>query len=487
VQDASLVTHRERARPAWLRNSPNGWWFAVAAVCFGAFMGQLDASIITLTYEPVRVAFGVSLPAVGWVSLAYLITVAALLVTLGQLSDRYGRKRLYLWGFFVFTIASAGCAVSPNLAVLVGCRVVQGLGAALLQANSVALVGMSAPAHRRRAALGVQAAAQALGLALGPTLGGVLVDGLGWRWVYAVNIPVGIVALIAGRYLLPRTRRPVEPAGGSRGAETAAAGAVDIAAAVALAITLTGTMLALSAATEWRLAPGAWTLLIAITLAAAGLLFARLHRRGSRSVVAGTLRAAGVLPGLLTALCSYALLFGPLVLLPVMLTLKGVSASRVGLLLLPLPVAFAIAATLSDRVLPRAWAHQPRVACGSLIAGAGVLALLCGAGSTAALAVSIAVIGLGVGIVNPANNAAVLESAPSHAAATVGGLVNTARAVGTALAVSLVTLAAAAGSGSYRSVASFAGLALLGIWLVLLLSAAPAAVGRRVRCRDGAR
>ena len=189
---------REPARPALVREHRLAPWLAVATVCFGAFMGQLDASIVTLAFSALQRQFGVGLAGVQWVSLAYLLALVALLVPVGRWSDRYGRKLVYLYGFVVFTGASAACGLAPSLAVLVGLRVVQAAGAAMLQANSVALVATSAPGGRRRAALGIQAAAQALGLALGPVVGGLLVASAGWRWIFFVNVPVGMIAVAAG-------------------------------------------------------------------------------------------------------------------------------------------------------------------------------------------------------------------------------------------------------------------------------------------------
>lgn len=200
------IAQRERARPDWVRAHPRAWIAAVATVCFGAFMGQLDASVVALTYHSIGAEFGAGLGTVQWVSLTYLAALGLLLLPVGRLSDRIGRKRVYLWGFGLFTLASGGCALAPSLLALAALRALQGAGAAMLQANSVAIVTTAAPRHRLRSALGMQAAAQAIGLALGPTVGGLIVQTLGWRWVFALNIPVGLVAVIAGRYLLPRTR-----------------------------------------------------------------------------------------------------------------------------------------------------------------------------------------------------------------------------------------------------------------------------------------
>ena len=206
----------ERPRPDWVRRNPRAWLAVTATVCFGAFMGQLDASVVALTYHDIGRSFGTGLERVQWVSLTYLIALAALLIPLGRISDRLGRKRVYLWGFALFTLASVGCALAPSLAVLIVLRTAQGAGAAMLQANSVALVATSAPPGRLRAALGIQAAAQAIGLAVGPTVGGLVVQSIGWRWVFGLNVPVGLVAIVAGRYLLPRTRIPADGAAPGR-------------------------------------------------------------------------------------------------------------------------------------------------------------------------------------------------------------------------------------------------------------------------------
>ena len=162
---------RESRRPRWVREHPRAPWAAVGAVCLGAFMGQLDASIVTLTYPQLESEFHAGLGSVQWVSLSYLVVLAVLLVPVGRWSDTRGRKLLYLYGFGLFLLASAACALAPSLGWLVAGRGLQAVGAALLQANSVALVVLSVPASRVRTALGFQGAAQALGLALGPTLG----------------------------------------------------------------------------------------------------------------------------------------------------------------------------------------------------------------------------------------------------------------------------------------------------------------------------
>lgn len=370
----------ERARPDWVREHPRAWLAVVGTVCFGAFMGQLDASVVTLTYRPIGRDFGAGLGAVQWVSLSYLIVLAVLLVPIGRASDRLGRKRVYLWGFGLFTLASVGCALAPSLATLVAVRGVQGAGAAMLQANSIALVSTSAPRRRLRTALGLQAAAQAIGLAIGPTLGGLVVQAVGWRWVFALNVPVGVVAVIAGRYLLPRS----------------------------------------------RLTPDA-----------------------SASSLRDVFRVPGVGRALGGAALAYLLLFGPIVLVPALLLAHGMSPLHAGLVVAALPAGFVVAAALADRFLPAAWTSRPRYFLGLAVAGVGLLGLLFAGVDAVGVAAALAGLGLGLGVFTPVNNALIMGGVPSRAAALTGGLVSTARAVGTAAGVAIVssTLAVAAGGG----------------------------------------
>jgi MFS family permease len=420
---------RERPRPDRIRRWPAAWRLAVATVCFGAFMGQLDVSIVTLTYRPVEQQFHVGLAGVEWVSLAYLLTLVTLLVPVGRLSDVHGRKLLYLYGLVVFTVASAACAVAPSLGVLVAFRVLQAAGAALLQANSVALVASSAPGSRLRGALGAQAAAQALGLALGPTVGGALVSSVGWRGVYLCNVPVGVVALVAGIYLLPRThhhsrRLPADRIG-----------------AGLLALATTGLLLALSAASGLSL-PEWGGALLGLGAVLSGGAFVAHQRRASHPLVDAALLADPVTSrGLLGALTGYLVLFGPLVVVPSVLTAQGASALRVGLVLTALPAGFAFGATIGGRLLPRGWSDRARATVGASVSGMALVAALLGPLTQGWLLAELAAVGLGLGTFTPSNNALIMGGIRPERSGTGGGLLNMTRALGTALGVALVTLA----------------------------------------------
>ena len=265
----------------------------------GAFMGQLDASIVTLTYPQLESEFNTGLGSVQWVSLSYLVVLAVLLVPVGRWADTRGRKLLYLYGLGLFSMASAACALAPPLGWLVAGRGFQAVRAALLQANSVALVVLSVPRSRVRTALGLQGAAQALGLALGPTLGGVLVVAYGWRSVFWVNVPVGLVAILAGYVFLPRSRDL------SQRRRNDGAGFVMLAGAIV------SSLLALSGLSGMPLPPALVVGLCGVAVVIAVAFWHVEVRAEDPLVDIDLLRRGGLGASLAGALLAYLLLFAP--------------------------------------------------------------------------------------------------------------------------------------------------------------------------------
>ena len=419
----------EPARPQAVREHPWAPWLAVGIVGFGAFMGQLDASIVTLAFPALQHRFHAGLAEVQWVSLSYLLVLVALLVPVGRWSDRGGRKLLYLYGFALFSVASLACGLAPSLSALIGFRMVQAAGAAMLQANSIALVSTSVGPALRRKALGLQAVAQATGLAFGPTIGGLIVGAAGWRWVFLVNPPVGLLAIVGGVFLLPRTRQHARHT------------ASDVPGVVLLTGTVAGLLLALSAGSGLRIsAPGLIAVAALTAAGGAGLLW--WERRTARPVLdRAVLTAPGAARGLAGALAAYLILFGPLVLYPQLLSSHQRGITGAGLLLTALPAGFALSAVLAERALPAGWADHLRCRLGGVITvlAAGLLTVV---GSSAWLltVLLLALLGTGLGIYLPANNAQVMGAVPATSAATAGGMVNMSRGIGTALGVALVAM-----------------------------------------------
>jgi MFS family permease len=333
----------------------------------------------------------------------------------------------------------------------------------MLQANSVALAVTSVRRSQMRAALGIQAAAQSLGLAMGPTVGGWMVGSAGWRWVFWINVPVGLTALVAGRYLLPRTREHI------RG------GPFDGAGLAALAVATTSLLVAVSAASGLGLPPWAIAVLLATALTCA-LGFGLWERRVASPLIDPVvIRSAAA--GLTGALCGYLVLFGPLVLLPQMLLARGLDELYAGLVLSALPVGFALAALGGDHMLPRWWGNRPRCVAGALTA-AGACALLAIAPATPfLLGCFLALLGLGLGMFVPANNSVVMAAVPARLSATAGGMISMARGIGTALGIATVTLTLHLTGGPGITGARAALAALAAVALAAALTAVFARIG----------
>jgi MFS family permease len=442
----------EPRRPQAIRGRGDAHWFAVAAVCVGALMGQLDASIVTVALPSLSRSFHASVGSVTWVGLAYLVTLVATVTAVGRFADMFGRKLLYIYGFLIFIAASALCGLAPDLAALVGFRALQGLGAAMLQANSLAIIVLVVPARALGRALGLQAAAQAIGLALGPTVGGVLLAAGGWRLIFLVNVPLGLFGAAAALALVPRSqnlqaRAPFDWLG--------------------LGLFFPGVVGLLSALSFGATAGWGSPLVLALltTAAALGVAFwaverrsgrgddgTRHRRRGDRTrqrrrvgpmLDLALFRITHFATGIVSGLGAYLVLFGVLLLIPFYLERGlGLGAARSGLELMALPLAFGLAASLAgrwvDRVGPRS------LTTGGMALAATSLLLLGlirpGSGTLLVLLVLLGGVGAGLGLFTSPNNAAIMGAVPPQQAGVASGVLNMSRGLGTALGLAVTGL-----------------------------------------------
>ena len=324
-----------------MRESPHAHWYVVGTVCIGAFMGQLDASIVTLALARLGRDLHASVGAVEWVALAYLLVPVATVATVGRLADAVGRKLLYVYGFGVFTAGSVLCGLAPTLLVLIAARVLQAVGAAMLQANSVALIAEAMPRPLLGRGIGVQGTAQALGLALGPVIGGALLGLGGWRLIFLVNLPAGAIGLALGWFLLPRSRT------------RRAAGAGDQLGAALLALGAAGPLVYLSLGSRAGYASPLLLAALAVGLVAAVGFVRRERRIDAPLIELSMLRRPALSVGLSSGLISYLALFGTLFVVPYYLSAKHVAFALVGLQLSVLPLAIGIAAPVAGRLLSR--------------------------------------------------------------------------------------------------------------------------------------
>ncbi len=197
------MTTALRGRPAGGAGPVADPWRALWAMMVGFFMILVDATIVAVANPSIMVKLGAGYDAVIWVTSAYLLGFAVPLLVAGRLGDRYGPKNLYLIGLAVFTAASLWCGLSGTIGMLIAARVVQGVGAALLTPQTLSTITRIFPAERRGVAMSVWGATAGVATLAGPLAGGVLVDGLGWQWIFFVNVPIGIIGLGLAFWLVP--------------------------------------------------------------------------------------------------------------------------------------------------------------------------------------------------------------------------------------------------------------------------------------------
>ena len=422
VWDRLLVEPR---RPQVVREQPNAAWFAVAAVCIGAFMGQLDASIVTVALPTLQHTFDASVGAVTWVGLSYLLVLVATVTAVGRFADMWGRKLLYVYGFVVFAGASALCGLAPDLAALCGFRALQAVGAAMLQANSLAIIVLVVPGRSLGKAIGLQGTAQALGLALGPSIGGLLLAAGGWRLIFFVNVPVGLVGALTAIVLVPRSRNLLARV---RFDWTGLGIFFPAVAALLYAITF-------GAATGWGSA-----LIVGLFVVAAGLgaLFLWHERRDRDPMLdLGLFRSAQFSTGIVSGFGSYLVMFGVLLLVPFYLERGlGLGTARSGLELMAMPLAFGIVAPLAGRLADRVGARPLTVGGMALVAlGLAVMGAL--RPPTVGFLLLLALVGVGMGLFTSPNNASIMGAAPGQQAGMASGVLNMTRGMGTALGLAL--------------------------------------------------
>jgi EmrB/QacA subfamily drug resistance transporter len=416
------VRYCSRVNPS--ERSPSRWTvFAIVAV--GVLMATIDASIVNVSLPVLARHFGLPLGgAVEWVVIGYLVVVAALLLIAGRLSDVFGKGATWGAGLALFTVGSALCGAATSFSSLVAFRCLQGLGAAFVMAVSPAMLVGAFPAEQRGRALGLNALVVGVGISIGPTLGGIITQQFGWRWIFYVNVPLGAVGVAASAMILPRDHRRVN-------------GRVDWRGAALLAIGLGGLTGTLSFGAEvgWTSAPllyGAAT----AALALAGL-YRHLGSKPEPIVDPRLFRNRTFALASLSLLLSFIGTAAVPVLMPFYFQqLRGWPAGRSGLLLTPLPVTVALLSPLSGALADRV-GTKGLAAAGMLIAGAG-LALLARIDETASvprLEVLLSVIGAGQAIFRPPNNSALMGAVARDQQGAAAGVLATARVVGQCLGV----------------------------------------------------
>ncbi|TQJ30507.1 DHA2 family efflux MFS transporter permease subunit [Microbacterium sp. SLBN-146] len=210
MTDASTGSVTAPRRAASAQNTPRSAWPALWALVIGFFMILVDTTIVSVANPAIKAALDPdtnNLDNVVWVTSAYLLAYAVPLLITGRLGDRFGPKNIYLVGLAIFTLASLGCGLSPTLGALIAFRAVQGIGAALMTPQTMAVITRTFPPNQRGAAMGLWGATSGVAMLVGPLAGGLLVDGFGWEWIFFVNLPVGVIGFVLAWILVPRLEK----------------------------------------------------------------------------------------------------------------------------------------------------------------------------------------------------------------------------------------------------------------------------------------
>ena len=402
-------------------------WIILICVGIGTFMSALDASVANIILPVVRESFNTNLATVEWVVTIYLIVVSGWLLTFGRLGDMLGNKPLYLIGFAIFILGSLISGFAPDIYTLIVFRAAQAFGAAMLFANSPAILTKNFPPEQRGQALGLQGTMTYLGLTVGPSLGGWLTAQFSWHAVFFINVPIGLLGLGMAAHFIPAETT------------TARRERFDSVGALLFTAGIVALLLALNQGAEWGwTAPLTLSLLIGSALLFA--IFIIIEQRAAFPMVDLTLfRSRLFSASTATAVTNYICLYAIIFLLPFYLIQgRGFSPQDAGLILTAQPLVMVFAAplsgTLSDRIGSRVLATLGMV----ILAGGLVwLAQLGPTSSIAEIVIPLAVVGLGTGIFVSPNNSALMGSAPRQRQGIAAGILATARNVGMVMGVGL--------------------------------------------------
>jgi len=396
-------------------------------MCLAQAMILLDVTIVNVALPSIQRELDLSPGGLEWVISAYALALATLIPLGGALGDRYGRKRVFLAGLAIFTVSSAGCALSGTDLALIASRACQGAGGALMSALTLSLLVEAFPPERRAWAIGTWAGIGGLGFGAGPIVGGLLLGAFDWSSIFWVNVPVGIVGAVVTLAGVAESRDP-------------AARRLDIVGVVLSALGLFAITLALvESSTEGWVSP------VVLGLSTAGVValvaFAAWERHTASPMVPAVLvqdrvflAANGVYA------LSYLALTGSLFYVTLYYqNIRGWSALHTGLSWIPLNLPFLVVAELAGRIAGR-FRREALITTGAVIAAVGVLGLSrLGADSPYALAVVAYVcVGLGFGILVPACSNAAMSTVPPGASGIASGLLNTSRQIGTSVGLAVL-------------------------------------------------
>ena len=400
----------------------------LAATVLASAMAFIDGSVVTIALPVIQKEFGAAFRAVQWVVNAYTLMLGALILVGGALGDRIGRKRVFVVGISVFAAASLACAAATNIGMLIAARAVQGVGAALLVPQSLAIIAASFPRETRGRAIGIWAAASAITTSLGPPIGGFVIDALSWRFAFLINLPLSIAALFLAFTHVPESR------------DEAAVGSIDWLGSC-LAVVSLGALTYGLTLLSGRGEAGGRTIGAAFALAVAAFFaFMFVERRAANPILPATLfRSRAFVVANVVTLFLYGALAGVLFLLPFdLIARRGMPASAVGLTFLPFSLIIGLLSRLSGGLADRFGARNLLVG-GSLAAAVAIAAIALDMPNYwIGVFAPITLMALGMAAVVTPLTTAVMNAASDEQSGAASGINNAASRVAGLIAVALL-------------------------------------------------
>jgi EmrB/QacA subfamily drug resistance transporter len=397
----------------------DGKWGATLAIGLGVFMGALDMSIINISLPTLLEELNTRFATIQWVFIGYNLVLTSAMLGAARMGDMYGKNRLYNWGLFFFTLSSLLCGFSPDVGWLIAFRILQGFGAVMMYALGNAIIVEIFPPQERGRALGIVGSVASIGISLGPAVGGLIIGMVGWRWIFLVKVPLGIIALFAALKFLPM----IPPRQANQ--------RFDVIGALVIFITLGCFALGMTFAQDRGL--GKRLVLALLLVSAAGAIsFLKIEKKVTDPMVDLTLfQNIPFSLNLMMGLFSFITLGGVFIIPFFLQLVKHYTPQQIGLIMMVTPVSVAlfslVSGLLSDRFGTR----------GLSMAGLFIMASGCLSISTLNVEVGVvgylirmAPLGLGLGIFQSPNNSAIMGEAPPERLGVASGLLSLTRSLG---------------------------------------------------------
>lgn len=402
-------------------------WLVLATIGMGIFLATVDGSIVNVALPTLVQRLETDFTTIQWIVLSYLLTVTTLMLSVGRLGDMYGKKRLYALGYVVFTIGSVLCGLSPNVYWLIGFRVVQALGSALIMALGMAIVTEAFPPYERGKAIGICGAIVSVGIAIGPSIGGVILSFLSWRWIFLVNLPIGVI----GTWMVFKYVPSIRPKGKQK---------FDYLGAITLFLSLLSLLLGLTLGQQDGFARptvivllGMWFVLM--------LVFIRVEKTSASPMIQMAFFKNSIFSvNLVNAFLVFIGIAGMIILLPFYLQgILGHPPIVVGLLLCVTPFSMGIISPLAGSLSDRFGTE--------VISTIGLVIVLIGFYAASTLTAQTSIpgyiirllpLGLGIGIFQSPNSSSLLGAVPKTHLGVVSGLISVSRTLGQTVGTSVL-------------------------------------------------